>query len=96
MLNTSPVIRKPRVTEKSQTLRESNRYVIEVEKTASKSQIKQAVEARFKVNVVKINTTKILGKYRRKVGPMGGFQPDRKKAIIEVKAGQKITWDEAK
>lgn len=88
------VLRRPIVTEKSTTLREDNRYVIEVSPQASKYQIRQAVEQRFKVNVLSVRTVRVLGKYRRKVGPMGGYQPDWKKAIVRIKAGQQISWEE--
>lgn len=88
------VLRRPIVTEKSTSMRENNRYVIEVDPSASKYQIRQAIESRFKVNVVSVHTVRVLGKYRRKVGPMGGYKPDWKKAIVKVKAGQQIAWEE--
>ncbi len=88
------VLRRPLVTEKSTRLRENNRYVIEVDPSASKGQIRSAIEERFKVSVLSVHTVKVLGKYRRKVGPLGGYQPDRKKAIVNIKAGQKINWEE--
>lgn len=88
------VLRRPLVTEKSTRLREKNSYVIEVDPTASKGAIRSAVESRFKVNVLAVHTIKVLGKYRRKVGPIGGYQPDRKKAIVKIKDGQQIKWEE--
>ncbi len=90
----SEVLRKPLVTEKSTRMREGNQYVIEVDTAASKGAIRSAIEQRFKVNVVSVRTVKVLGKYRRKVGPMGGYQPDRKKAIVSIKEGQTIKWEE--
>lgn len=88
------VLRRPLVTEKSTRLREENKYVVEVQPWASKTQIKSAIEARFKVNVVGIHTVKVLGKFRRRGGPIGGYQSDSKKAIVKIKAGQQITWEE--
>jgi large subunit ribosomal protein L23 len=73
---------------------EEQQELIEVSPTASKSQIRAAIEARFKVTVLSVRTIKVLGKYRRKVGPIGGYQPNRKKAIVNVKAGQQINWEE--
>ena len=88
------ILRRPLVTEKSTRLREKNGYVFEVDPSASKGQIRFAIESRFKVNVLSVHTVKVLGKYRRKVGPVGGYQPNRKKAIVKVKSGQQINWEE--
>src|SRR4051794_39544742 len=60
------VVRRPIITEKSTLLRESNRYVVEVEPWANKDQIRAAIEARFKVNVIGVRTIILPGKYRRK------------------------------
>jgi large subunit ribosomal protein L23 len=88
------ILRRPLVTEKSTRLREQNAYVLEVDPSANKHQIRAEIESRFKVTVVAINTVKVLGKFRRRTGPVGGYQPDRKKAIVKVKAGQQIKWEE--
>jgi large subunit ribosomal protein L23 len=90
----SEILRRPIITEKTTLLREANQYVIEVDPSASKGQIRQAIEARFKVNVLKVRTVNVGGKYRRKIGPVGGYQTDWKKAIVRIKAGQKISWEE--
>ena len=88
------ILRRPLVTEKSTILREANRYVIEVDPTASKGQIREAIESRFKVNVLSVHTVTVGGKYRRRFGPVGGYRPDWKKAIVRIKQGQQITWEE--
>ena len=88
------ILRRPVVTEKSTRLRENNQYVIEVDPAASKGQIRDAIETRFHVNVLAVRTTTVGGKFRRKFGPIGGYQPDWKKAIVRIKPGQKITWEE--
>jgi large subunit ribosomal protein L23 len=93
-VNPLNVLRRPLVTEKSTRMREKNTYVLEVARDASKGAIRAAVETRFKVNVLAVRTVKILGKYRRKVGPVGGYQPDSKKALVQIKAGQQINWEE--
>ena len=72
----------------------NNAYVFEVDTAATKGQIRSAIETRFKVNVLAVRTVKVLGKFRRKTGPVGGYQPNRKKAIVTVKAGQQIKWEE--
>jgi large subunit ribosomal protein L23 len=56
------ILRRPIITEKTTTMRESNRYVIEVDPSASKHQIRSAVEAKFKVNVLSVHTVRVLGK----------------------------------
>lgn len=48
-MNIYEVIRRPLLTEKSTRLAERNKYVFEVDKKASKAQVKQAVEIAFKV-----------------------------------------------
>jgi large subunit ribosomal protein L23 len=88
------ILRRPVVTEKSQRLREGNQYVIEVDLGASKGEIRQAIEQRFKVNVLNVRTVRVGGKFRRKFGPVGGYQTDRKKAIVRIKQGQQISWEE--
>lgn len=90
----SQVLRRPLITEKSTSLREQNWFAIEVDPSASKGAIRAAVETRFKVNVLKIQTIKVYGKFRRRTGPVGGYQSDSKKALVKLKAGQEIKWEE--
>ena len=94
MQNLLTILQRPRITEKSTRMREKNRYVIEVNPAATKGEIRSAVEEKFKVNVLGVRTVKVRGKFRRKTGPLGGYQPDRKKAIVTVKSGQQISWEE--
>jgi large subunit ribosomal protein L23 len=94
MFTASTVLRRPFVTEKSTRLKEENSYVVEVNPSSTKGDIKQAIEQRFKVQVLAVRTIKIHGKFRRRTGPVGGYQPDRKKAIVKVKAGQQINWEQ--
>lgn len=88
------ILQRPVVTEKASMLREQNKFVVEVVPKASKNQIREAIEKRFKVNVLNIKTIRLHGKYRRRMGPQGGYQPDSKKAVVELKKGQQITWEE--
>lgn len=88
------ILIRPLVTEKSSRARENNSYVIEVGLTATKGQVKLEVERRFKVNVLKVHTAILPGKFRRRSGPVGGYQSDRKKAIVKIKHGQQIKWEE--
>lgn len=83
------IILKPIVTEKSMNLLADNKYTFLVDKKANKSEIKSAIESIFKVKVENVNTMNIKGKPKR-MGRFEGKRPDRKKAIVTLKAGQKI------
>lgn len=87
------VLRRPIITERSTALKEQNKYVFEVSPSATKGQIREAVQAAFKVNVVAVNTANYFGKLRRR-GNREGFSSDWKKAIVTVKAGQEIKYAE--
>ncbi|MDD4237540.1 MAG: 50S ribosomal protein L23 [Desulfotomaculaceae bacterium] len=83
------VLRKPMVTEKSTSLLQDNKYTFEVDLKANKTEIKQAVESLFKVKVEKVNTMHVKGKLKR-VRQIQGRTPERKKAIVTLKQGDKI------
>lgn len=84
------IIRRPLVTEKSTDLREeADQIVFEVARDANKIEIKQAVEALFKVKVKKVRTIKVRGKNRR-LGLSTGKKPDWKKAIVKLRPGDTI------
>ncbi len=89
MLKLSDVIKGVRQTEKGARLARLRQYQLEVAQNANKLQIKQAVEALFKVSVMKVNTQVYQGKWRRLTGRWGR-RPDWKKAIVTVAEGQKI------
>src|SRR3954470_23408111 len=79
----------PAITEKAPLLSEQNKVVFRVDYTASKDEIAAAVEALFKVNVVKVNTLNVKGKTKRFRGIMGR-RSDVKKAIVTLQEGQSI------
>ena len=84
------IIIRPLITEKMTALRDSrNRYGFEVAREANKHQIKQAVEALFKVKVTEVTTMNIMGKTKR-LGRSQGKRPDWKKAIVTLAKDQKI------
>jgi large subunit ribosomal protein L23 len=83
------VLRRPIVTEKSTLFSEQGRYVFEVDTAASKHDIARAVEWAFDVKVVKVNTLKVPGKVKR-YGRRPSKQPDWKKAIVSLQAGDSI------
>ncbi len=83
------VLRRPLVTEKGTVLQAQGKYAFEVDRAADKHQIKQAVEKAFSVNVTAVNVVTMKGK-RRRVGRQQILTPTWKKAIVTLKAGQKI------
>ncbi len=83
------VILNPIVTEKSTMLTENNVVTFNVPLTATKSEIKAAVEALFSVKVEKVNTLRQDGKTKRFKGVMGR-RSDRKKAMVKLAEGQSI------
>lgn len=84
------LIKRPLVTEKSVAGARGGKYSFEVHPDANKIEIRKAVEEKFKVKVVKVNTVHIPGKTKR----MGRFRPGRtaawKKAIVTLAPGHKI------
>lgn len=88
------IIRKPIVTEKSELLRrESNKYTFEVDRRANKIEIGKAVEKIFDVKVVSVTTLNIKPKDKRH-GMKMYKTPLKKKAVVELKDGDKITYYE--
>lgn len=81
---------RPLLTERSTTLKEKfNQYVFEVVPSATKPDIKRAVQDIFKVRVTRVRTMNVLGQEKR-FGRNTGKRPDWKKAIVTLKEGQKI------
>ena len=83
------VILGPIVTEKSTMLSENNVVTFSVPMTASKPEIKAAVEALFSVKVEKVNTIRQDGKTKRFKGVMGR-RSDSKKAMVKLAEGHSI------
>jgi large subunit ribosomal protein L23 len=83
------VILAPVITEKATILSEQNKVVFKVAKTATKPQIKMAVERLFDVKVTAVNTLVRKGKVKRFRGTVGR-QSDVKKAIVTLAEGQSI------
>jgi large subunit ribosomal protein L23 len=84
------VIRRPVITEKGLGVKETEgTLVFEVAPDATKNEVKQAVEALFKVKVAAVRTANFAGKERRR-GRSTGFRADWKKAYVRLKAGQKL------
>lgn len=84
------VLRAPLVSEKSARIQDSaNQYVFEVASTATKADVKMAVEELFKVNVKAVNVLNVKGKakaFKGQLGGRGGFR----KAYVSLAEGQTI------
>lgn len=90
MANTS-LIKKPWITEKATAVAATaNQYVFLVNKDASKPEIKKAVSALYKVDVIEVNVVNRPPKRKRFGGNRKGVQEGYRKAIVTVKKGQKI------
>ena len=89
-MNIYGVIKRPLVTEKGVTKKDTERTLcFEVVPTANKTQIRHAVEAAFKVKVEDVRTITTAGKLRRR-GRFSGYRSDWKKAYVRLKPGQKM------
>ena len=87
------VLRKPLITEKSTDLQSLNKYAFEVEDSANKPLVKQAIENAFKVKVTGVNIITMPGKSRR-MGRRIIQSPSWKKAIVTLQPGDKIEFFE--
>ena len=83
------VVLAPHITEKSTMLSDHNAVVFKVAGSATKPEIKAAVEALFKVSVTSVNTMVTKGKTKRWKG-QSYTRSDAKKAIVTLAAGQSI------
>ena len=84
------IILRPVLTEKLTELRETQRKIgILVRADANKVEIKKAAEEVLKVKIEKVNVLNGAGKIRR-IGRLSGKKPDWKKAIVTMKAGEKL------
>ena len=83
------VVMAPHITEKSTMLSDQNAVVFKVASTASKPEIKAAVEALFNVKVTGVNTIVTKGKTKKWKGTPY-TRSDVKKAIVTLAAGQSI------
>lgn len=92
MISPDRILKEVRLTEKSNKLSsEYGQYTFQVANDATKQGIRQAVEQAFKVTVTRVNVANVKGKPTsggRRISR--GFKSDFKKAIVTLKAGEKI------
>ena len=88
------ILKRPLVTEKSTTEKDQrNKLFFQVDRDANKIEIKEAVQTIFKVNVLDVATLNMRGKLKR-VGRKYTKMPDWKKAVVTIKAGQRVEFFE--
>lgn len=88
---TASIIKKPIITERSLRDASFGIFTFEVDRKANKHQIKETIEALFKVHVKKITSANLHGKKRmvgKKRTPV--LDPNRKKAWVHLVSGEKI------
>ena len=84
------ILRKPVITEKGLAVKETEAtLVFQVAARATKTEVKEAVQAIFKVKVDSVRTANFPGKERRR-GKFTGYRADWKKAYVRLKKGEKM------
>ena len=90
MIHPRQIIVAPLITEKTGIQMQSNNtYTFKVSMNANKIEIKKAIETIFSVKVLNVNTITMMGKPKR-LGRYNGKRPDWKKAVVTLRAGDKI------
>ncbi len=90
MANYRDIIKAPIITEKSADLiQNQNTVTFSVDVKANKTQIKQAIEKIFNVEVESVNTINVKPRKKR-VGRYVGKTNKVKKAIVKLKEGSSI------
>ena len=87
-MNAHDIIIRPIISEKSMDQLADKKYTFEVKKSATKVQIRQAIEEIFNVKVVSVTTSVVLGKVKR-MGATSGKRSDWKKATVKLSADSK-------
>ncbi|MFT5260657.1 MAG: large subunit ribosomal protein L23 [Gammaproteobacteria bacterium] len=86
------IVRRPHISEKTAGIAESKRQItFEVLKTATKPEVKAAIETLFKVEVETVKTMVVKGKTKRS-GRFLGSRNDWKKAYVTLKEGHDIDF----
>ena len=85
------IIKRILVTEKGERLALLNQSLLEVDRKATKPQIRQAVEKKYGVHVLDVRTINIKGAVRAIRGTrLTRREPTKKHAIVQLKAGERI------
>jgi large subunit ribosomal protein L23 len=94
-LNVHDILLRPVISEKSIAQTEHSNYTFAVARDANKFQIKAAVEAEFKVNVLGVRVISVRPKEKRRGRRTPGMVPGWRKAVVTLAPGQKIELFEA-
>jgi large subunit ribosomal protein L23 len=89
MIDYENILIEPVLSEKTNTLRESGKYVFKVDLRANKLQIKEAVRRLFNVHPVSCTVMVVGGKPKR-LRNRAGYTPTWKKAIVQLAKDEKI------
>jgi large subunit ribosomal protein L23 len=92
-VDASQVLLRPIVSEKSYAGTSVGKYTFRVHEDAHRTQVRQAVEQLFDVEVEKVNILKVQPKPKRR-GTIRGTKPGWKKAIVQLKPGHTIEFFE--
>ena len=84
------VVKRPIITEKSNMVTADNQYTFEVDRRANKTQIRDAVEQIFNVDVVGVRVINVAPKYGRWGRRRVKRRPAWKKAIVTIAPDQRI------
>jgi len=87
--NVAAVIKQAHITEKASRLAELNQYVFQIAAGINKIEVRKAVESYYNVDVIGVNIAKVPGKRHRRAKGIS-TETDQRKAIVKIKAGQKI------
>ena len=83
------IVRSPVITEKATNVSEHNQVIFRVPLTATKHEVRAAVEGLFNVKVTAVNTIRVRGKLKRFRGRVGR-RSDYKKAVVTLGESQRI------
>lgn len=89
-MNVYQVLKRPILTEKTDFQRDDNQYVFEVDRSANKLQIKEAVQTLFDVKVLAVNTMIMKPKRRRMGRKMIVTRSAWKRAVVTLAPGEQI------
>lgn len=82
------IIKRPVITERSSDLMAEKKYTFDVDVRANKTQVKDAVQEIFGVQVEKVNIMNYKGKFKR-MGKHAGYTNKRRKAVVKLTADSK-------
>jgi large subunit ribosomal protein L23 len=84
------VVKRPIITEKSNVATEQNQYTFEVDRRANKTQVRDAVQHIFSVDVLGVRIINMAPKYGRWGRKRVKRSPAWKKAIVTIAPDQRI------